>query len=253
MLLVFALPTLAWFSSNSPELAAKASLYIYFGVIALGATIAGWVLKRTPFPLVDVVYDNPKTFLVNSRIAKWGVVAFSAFMGLVTFIGLSRTKYTAEIAFGQVIEIGLGDRVLLTMAAAIVENVFFFGFILGTTYAIVRYLTKNKFIAVGTVLVTNPIIFMTYHLSHYGFTDMTSTMAVYFMGLEWTLFTILFRTLIYAHFRHLANNVSIMVLSRMTLGTALYMLISSVAFWVIFIFIVVFTIVYMIVRGKKHG
>jgi len=227
IMLIIGLSVLAWLTINS-VIWEKAQIFWIFGLMGtLGAGIAFLISGKGKKDIFDVpIAEEPMIPIGKKYIWTAFILLF-----FVTFFFLANSNYNIAAPQFQTINVGLTGDALLVIFAAWMEDIFFFALIPGLIFSIIYWLTGKFWIAVGFVVLLSPIIFTLYHLAVYGFTNQAAMTFVYIFGLEMTAMMLLLRDIMYAHVRHIGNNLGILVFRQMSFQTFFVAIFTNIWFW----------------------
>ena len=112
----------------------------------------------------------------------------------------------------QVVELGTAGELVLSTAAAIIENGFFFYTIFPTAFGLIWFLTKNPYIAffIAAFFIA-PGIFTAFHWGVYGTVKLAATTSVYIFGVINCVLVFVFRNPIFSDVLHCSNNISVIL------------------------------------------
>ncbi len=227
VLVVIGLGIFGWLTINS-LLKDTAQIFWIFGIMGLLGILAAFVIKGPgKSDIFDVAIAEKSMIPVNRK------VLYLVFGGLFlfTFFLLANSDYRIAAPSFQLIELGLVGDSLLTIFAAIMEDIFFFALVPGMVFSLMYWITKNFWASLAVVITICPFVFMMYHIGVYGFQNEAAMLFVYVFGVEMTAMMIILRDITYAHVRHIGNNMGIMTFQQMSLETFFITMLSSVWFW----------------------
>lgn len=222
LLATIGIAILAWYSVNIPEFAAQATKFWILGLTALLITGISLVIKRAggaDFPNPIIHEKSTLVFGEWSRKRWLLVVTVLAVLSLYLFfsIGGQTTAAIMSAPSFQVIEPTPALSAFMSVFAAIMEDLFFWGLMPALTFVVIYALTRNSFASLIAAFALNPFIFATYHTLVYGATSPISTAWVFGFGMLMTSATLLLRSLVVPLFIHASNNAAIIFFS----GTAI--------------------------------
>jgi len=239
---------LFWYQTNVDisALLIKPTIFLWMGGFAITMILVGFIITKSTagkfdfnVPLWDSgFFDTPKA------MDKF-IIAGAIFMGILTFVGIGfLPKEGGAFALGfipttdapafQLVEVGTYSigAAIATVCSAVMEDIFFFGVILGMVYGLTYGFTRNPWIALFTALFLVPLIFMLFHTAVYGFSDVVGMVITFVFGLEQTVIVIFTGKLVWSHMRHGANNAGKLIFTAVTFTGFIISVIGSLWFWV---------------------
>jgi len=245
ILLLLSIIALSWFSINYPPLFDKARVFWLLGISAMLGVILAQLIPKKSDTGFDVPLDEDPKFL--SR--KWvGWISLAAALGTF-FMMSSSLKYAIQAKAYQLVELGFWGDVLVSIPAAIIEDIFFFSVISGLVFWIFHKATKeNEVVSMGATAVIVPLTFVAYHTLVYGFTNFVASVMVFVFGLEMMLAVLFLGSLNYTHARHVTNNMGLIIFSNITLFTFLTILLTN---WIVWIAIISILLLLLYRRKKR--
>ena len=210
---------LAYFSINAPEsIKVISQTYLILGIMGFVIFVTSKVINVTK----GIDYPNPiiveKTHLFGEydRKTMTGVIIFSVMMGgIVLFASLQASMQIFGMPLFQSLstELFVSREVtlLLTFAAAVIEDLLFFGVIPAFIFGIIYFASRENFWAgmIGSFFVS-PFLFLAYHSFRYGFVSIASD-SILMMGFMMVAWTLVMRNLILPLFLHSSNNIGITI------------------------------------------
>jgi len=217
---------LLWFRTNYPPYRELADMYIIFFIIGtmywtldFVVSLAAGKNQINPPPYTQII--NTITVEKNTIIGplpfsmKIGTYVFTVAMCIffAFYIGASETTILKVPSF-QIVDLGMAGVAIVTIAMAIGEDFIFFGLLAPTVSGIGRVISMgNQVIGVILSIIITPITFVMYHFLVYGATDLSSSMFVWMFATVVTSYTLVFRTLVFAHCLHVTNNITLKIAS----------------------------------------
>jgi len=244
---------LTYFSVNAPEsIKAMSQTYLIIG----SAAIIIFLLSKTISVKKGFDFPNPiiaeKTHLFGRYEGKQmiGVVVFCAILGFILFFSVINSSL--QIFATPLFQVTSGAEVMsneaviiLTFAAAMVEDFLFFGVIPSIIFGCVYFALKQRFwIAFIISFLVTPFIFLSYHSYRYGFISADSD-SVLIMGILFTTWTLIMRNLYLEAFLHSGNNIG------RTLKTLYNIEILRIVLIIIFILTIFLSAVFWLRKRKK--
>jgi len=236
MVTIVLLTVLSWLTINT-VLWEIAQIFWVFGLMALVFTIIAFMIKKKDFK-----FDVPLSGKPLFNIPKPLLYLFFMAMFIVTFFVLSITDYSITAPEFQILEVGLGGNVMLTVAAAWMEDLFFFAVIPGILFSVGFWLSKRFWPSITLSVIISPVIFMVYHLAVYGFTNQVALVFLLITGLEWVIMSMLLRDITYVHVRHIGNNLGLLIFKQFSFTTFMIFMLTNIWIWVIAIIIILIII-----------
>ncbi len=232
--LVFALFFIIWYGINVPELQAKAQLFWWLGIFALGVIALDLIVKISGVEFVDVILAEEPLIRLSKK-TMLGILVFGAF---ITMFFMANTGYSVSAPTFQIVQLGPAGDAILSFFAASMEDIVFFSIIPASVAGLAYFVFRNPWISLFLFVVVSPFIFVLYHMLAYGFTDVVASTAVYVFGLEMMIWVLLFRNLAWPHIRHGFNNMSKILFSAMSFETFMFMLLTNIWFWAVVIAVI---------------
>jgi len=238
--LILSLFILVFFSTNVPELMAKAQIFWWLlisGLVLLGVSFV--VPKVSDFHFNLPLWEESP--IIPAKYDKLVLIAF-IIIGLLTFFFIGQTGYAISAPEFQILELGAWGNALLSFFSATSEDIIFFSVVPALIFGVSYYFTKNLAFSFFLIILLTPFIFLTYHTYRYGFEDIVASVAVYVFGLELAVAMVVLRKLFYCHMRHGFNNFSIIIFRYMSLPTLIALILTNFWVWLIAIFVTVLII-----------
>jgi hypothetical protein len=230
-LIIFGLIALAFLTINTTNWEI-AQIFLIFGTMGFLIIVWAYVTKgKGKSDIFDVAIDGPPLVPGGRKLH----YIFFIFMFLFTFFLLASSEYRIAVPSFQLVELGMLGDIILTFAALLMEDIFFFVAVPGVVFSFFYWVTKNFWVSAAAVILISPVTFMLFHMAVYGFTNMAAMTFVYVFGLEMVIMMVLFRDVTYPHVRHAGNNLGILIFSQMSLQTFFVNLTTSIAFWIVLI------------------
>jgi hypothetical protein len=205
-----------------------AQTFWIFGLMGIiGITVAHVISGKGKTDVIDVAIAEEGILPINQKVLY--ILFFVAFLG--TFFMLANTDYRIAAPAFELVDLGLGGSAMLTFAAAIMEDIFFFVLIPGLVFSGAYWLTKRFWVSIILVMLICPTVFMLYHLNVYGFANQAAMMFVFVFGAEMTGMMLLLRNVMYVHMRHVGNNLGILIFDQMSFETFMTVVIGSPITW----------------------
>lgn len=235
-------------ANASQEVAAQSNFYTILAVIAVMAMVVDFVFKKSGFKvrkggqevdLPDTLNYERKSALIGElpHTLKFAlVVAVFIFGGyLINSITTATASQIVAAPTFQVIDIGIEGNAFLSGIAGVIENWFFFGFIMSTLFSVILIVTRSFWASVGGILLIMPFIFTGYHFAVYG-ESTVALQTVYLMGVVWSASSLILGTLLVADVTHFANNFGVRLAQSGAASSGIFLLMYGVIAALISIF-----------------
>ena len=223
---MFTVLSLILISLVDPTETAKVQFYWQLSAIALiffGLDMV-WAKQKGGSILATATWESQDLFgkITPSR-ERMIIIIGVAIAGLAFFnviaTGFSLVGTPANLL--QTVPLGKTGEILITVSAAVSENMLFFYFIMPTVFSIIFYITKNPWVAfILGVIIISPAIFSLYHFGVYGTSVLTATLSTWVFGLVNCVMVFIFRNPVFSDAFHISNNLSASLFGALKIGFA---------------------------------
>lgn len=219
VIMSIALVGLGGFAVNFFEVQQVALIYL---TLASAALII-WTVSKVISSKKDIDFPNPPIF-EKDTIFGFSIppkiyaimIAGIAIAAVWTFTSIGNIPQFSIVAAPQfqAIELTAGFNVLLTIFAAMAEDILFFIVIPAISfvifYSVINYFSNNSGVSTtGSVIITllvSALVFTAFHSARYGFALAQTSESVFIFGFIMTLWVILTKNPLLPWFIHSANN-----------------------------------------------
>lgn len=248
ILFLISMTFLLWYYINQPVLSTQALAFLVIGVIITAGFLVSVITTRSGMDL-DMVLSEEGSFIFRDKRITF---AIALFLGIITFFMISGTSYSVRPPAFQILNLGVWGSAFLSIWAALIENWMFFSLAPAIIFAVFHNYTRNVNYSTVMMFIFSPLTFTLFHIFVYGFEDVVSSIWTFVFGVEMLFWVFVSKDMLITHFRHAANNFSIIIFKQRTLLAFFNDILSSWIFWGI---VVIFSITFYIknINNKREG